>query len=262
MRVAKGDISLWRLHYERLSKGLVRLGIHLPISRLMTHMSASMAAIGDYEGVLKLSVTRGDGARGYGLTGEEKPRLITQFSPLVTDFYTTNHPLEQAGVDVHICQTRLPVGACLAGLKSLNQLPYVLASQERQGTPWHEGIMFNHDGRLIEATARNLFLVKGHTLYTPSLVDSGVNGVMRRLIIDILAPATNIAVHEIPLTEKNLFLADEVFLSNSISHIWPIRHCEGHSWSVGAVTQSLQVQARQFIRDDKTYCLSSFTINT
>jgi branched-chain amino acid aminotransferase len=54
-------------------------------------------------------------------------------------------------------------------------------------------------------------------LYTPALSDGCVAGVMRQWIIEHLP--SDFTVHETPLTERDLYAADEVFLTNSIQDI-------------------------------------------
>lgn len=258
MRVNGGDIALWQLHYERLAHGLQRLHIEVKKSDLVLHLRATMAAIGQQQGVLKLMVTRGEGARGYCPSGNENTTLISQFTPLNDDFFVSNQQYQQQGIQAHYCDMPIPINETLAGIKTLNQLPYVLASHERQGTQAREGLLFTGQGRLIEATARNIFLVKGNTLYTPPLNECGVAGVMRRLIIETIAVNQGLDVYEMPLMKKNLLLADEVFLSNSISQVWPVISCDDHTWVLGKIAQRIQSAIDEFIVTDDQFSLSLF----
>jgi 4-amino-4-deoxychorismate lyase len=213
------------------------------------------------QGVLKLIVTRGDGQRGYMPTQGGSATLISIYKPLHDTFFNENEVRQQNGVEAHICKERLAVSSSLAGIKSLNQLPYVLASRERQTLTAQEGLLLNNDDNVIEATARNLFLVKNKVLYTPLIDQCGVAGVMRRLIIDIVAAQVGVMVKEAHITLLMLKHADEVFLSNSVSGIWPIVSCivDGvdQQWLVGKVSQKIQYHCHHF-RVDERQALASF----
>jgi 4-amino-4-deoxychorismate lyase len=273
MKVAGGDISLWHYHYERLLDGLHRLFIEIDPQAFLQHMNTSLESVRQRQqmhpqeqGVLKLIVTRGDGHRGYMPTQGGSATLISIYKPLPDTFFNENEDRQQNGVGVHICKERLAVSSSLAGIKSLNQLPYVLASRERQTLAAQEGLLLDHDDNVIEATARNLFLVKNNVLYTPLTDQCGVAGVMRRLIIDVVAAQVGVMVKEAHITLSMLKHADEVFLSNSVSGIWPVVNCMvddiGQQWLVGKISQKIQSHCHHFRVDENqslTSLLSSAT---
>jgi len=240
MRIESGVIALWEYHYERLLRGLRRLHIDVKKEVLNSHLKATVDAIGDNSGVLKLMLTRGEGGRGYLSAGDESANIISIFTPFSPTFLSDNALSQNNGVCVHICEHRLAEDPALSGIKSLNQLSYVLASNERRGLSSKEGLLLSASGRLIEATARNLFIVKKGELYTPILDQCGVEGVLRRCLIDTIADQCGLIVNKVELTEKSLELADEVFLSNSVTHLWPVTNCGDQYWDVGSITKQLQ----------------------
>jgi 4-amino-4-deoxychorismate lyase len=262
MSVNNGDISLWQYHYQRLALGLRRLHIDLKVDRLRIHLQSTMTAVdAQYRGVngtLKLLITRGDSVGGYAPPEDSVLTLISFFSPWADDFIDNNQLHQHQGVEVHCCEAYLPINATLAGIKSLNQLPYVLASRERQYLTAKEGLLFTQSGHVVEATARNIFIVKNKQMFTPALNECGVAGVMRRLIMDDIARISGVKVNELALSKKNLFLADEIFLTNSVSHIWPVVQCDNSRWPVGEVTKTIQRNAEQFIKSSDSLGLSNF----
>jgi 4-amino-4-deoxychorismate lyase len=262
MHVNRGDITLWQYHYERMAKGLARLHIALPLEKLCEHLQATMTAIGDVvgdgAGTLKLMVTRGEGQRGYAPSGHEEPSLVSVFTPLSDIFAQANKRYQENGVEVHCCTEYLPINESLAGIKTLNQLPYVLASYERQGLSAQEGLLFTQDGLLIEATARNIFLVKNNEVFTPRLNQCGVEGIMRRVVMEIITQETTLTIKEIALNKKSLVMADEVFLSNSLSQLWPVTRCENQLWPCGEITQKIQQSVRGFLSHASTLSFSYF----
>lgn len=246
MKVDHGKIALWQYHYERLFLGLKRLSIPLNKSSLFEQLNQSLDYFQSTSGVLKLIVTRHQGGRGYAPPIDSKSTLVSIADP--SDKNNVNQSRAEKGVSVHYCNEYLSVNASLAGIKSLNQLSYVLASQERQGLPFDEGLLFSSQGHLIEATSRNVFLVKGGELYTPLLDQCGVEGVLRRLIIEDIAPEIGMVAHECLLTKLDIQQADEIFVTNSITGVWPVIRCNEIEWVVGVATQKIQRHVTSFLQ--------------
>lgn len=99
--------------------------------------------------------------------------------------------------------------------------------------------MLAADGRLVAATAANLFLVRGRRVITPDIRDCGVAGVMRRLVLET-APELGFETAIEDLEPASLAQADEVFLSSAARGIRPVGEVQGHgTWPVGAVTRAI-----------------------
>ncbi len=240
MLVVDGLVPLLSYHHKRLLRGLSYLGIELDSDRLVSDVNALLdiaKSTREKHLILKLTVTRGVGGRGYQVDSTATATLILQLFSANIDLSKHN------GVSVHICKESLfPVS--WAGLKTLNQLPYVLAAKERQGSAFDEGLLLNSQGDLIEATARNVFIVKDEQLLTPSLNESGVAGAQRQFIIESVAGQLGLHIAEQKIKFEECWNADEIFLTNSITGIWPVTHCEykqqDYTWDVGPITRSLQ----------------------
>lgn len=262
-----GDIALWSYHQDRLLIGLQRLHIHLNLADLQQHLHSTLQVV-DQEianshvsaaGVCKLIVTRGEGQqRGYMPDQQATPTLITVFSPLDPCAIEQHQVRSEQGIEVHYCEERVSTSPTLAGIKSLNQLSYVIASGERASLTAQEGLMLDHQGRVIEATARNLFLVKNNLLMTPLLNSGGVAGVMRRWVMES-AHTMGLVVKEMDIYPDELFDADEIFLTNSISGLWPVIACQQQRWSVGSTTRHLQERLRHFYQQASTTSFRSLS---
>ena len=71
---------------------------------------------------------------------------------------------------------------------------------------------------MAEEISSNIFLTFNGVIYTPSLNQGCLPGIMRKQVIDI-AKAEKIGVQEYALSPEMLFKADGVFLTNSIQGI-------------------------------------------
>lgn len=79
-------------------------------------------------------------------------------------------------------------------------------------------LVLNTDGRIAEAISSNLFLVRGGTVYTPSLQEACVSGIMRQVILEFLRKE-NISYSEKGISIDDLQKAEEVFLTDVIHGI-------------------------------------------
>ncbi len=239
LRLSRGCAPLWHFHLDRLEVGCARLGIAISRAHLDASFQRFVSAIpAETNAVLKLIVTRGSGGQGYRPLKTCSPTLIWQCLPPAD----TAH-LARDGVALHRCQVPIYPNPNLAGLKHLNRLDYVLAAKALPEIPDIQGLLLDHRGNLLEAIHHNLFFVKDHVLMTPRMSDAGVKGVMRRLILERIAPACSISVQEDDFPIDALIQADEVFLSNSVRGVWPVKLFEQMSWVVpGLVTSQIQSQ--------------------
>ena len=240
--VKAGRPSLLGYHLDRLMLGCERLGILLSRAQVEGELRRFAAALG--EGVAKLTVTRGDSARGYAPAPQAEARRILQAGS-APSYPAAN---AQEGVRLFPCATRLAEQPLLAGLKHLNRLEQVLARAEWQDSAFAEGLVCDQQGRLVEAVYSNLFLVRDGVLQTPTLHRCGVAGVMRAALLD-RASAVGLPVHIGELWPSDLDAADEIFVCNSLYGIWPVRGLgtDGPNWSVGPVTRTLQAVARTLL---------------
>lgn len=236
IRVFDGELTLAEPHRNRLRLGLERLKIHWPDALDELFQSEAREFAERLEsGVLKMTVTRGSGGRGYAVPETVEPTRI------LAGFPRPGYPDQNAveGVSVRICAFRLGRQPALAGIKHLNRLEQVLARSEWQGNEFQEGILMDTAGNVIEATAMNLFLVEGDTLLTPMLDQCGINGVLRQCLMDTFRER-GLAVVEQAVSLERMLKADELFLCNSVAGVWPIRNAGGQSFPVGERTREAQ----------------------
>jgi len=221
-------------HLQRLDTGCKKLLIPTPDIDLL-RKEAYQLAKGSTRAVLKLIVTRGSGGRGY-----RQPELI-QTTRLFSLHPFPDYPesLFQQGINAIFCRTRLGLNPMLAGIKHMNRLEQVLARAEWTSATIHEGIMMDNESRVIEGTMSNLFIVKDNCLYTPIIEQSGVNGILRNIIIN-LATENQIPLIEKMLLKQDVVTADEVFVTNSIIGIWPVKQIDTQIFQVGKITEALQ----------------------
>lgn len=225
-----GRAPLWTRHMTRLADGCHRLRLPLPDRDMLWREVAAVTA-GLSLAVARVTWTRGSGPRGYAMPRDTDPTCVVSAAAAPqsrTDWY--HH-----GIRLHVCRTRLAVQPALAGLKHLNRLEQVLARDEWHDDTVGEGLMLDHENRVIGATAANVFAVRDGRLRTPSLERCGVAGTARA---EILARHPGTRIDDMSLDD--LRQADEVFLTSAVRGIVPVCRLDGHEWTAGEYTRHLQ----------------------
>jgi 4-amino-4-deoxychorismate lyase len=213
--ISQGRACLLDLHVSRLTRGCEVLGIPIDTSILLNEIESIIG--GQDKAVLRVAISMGNGGRGY------LNPLLPQPTRILSLHDYPNHPISNwlEGVTLGVAEIRLPHQPALAGLKHGNRLEQVIArSQWQQG--WHEALLLDHQGSVIEATQSNIFVVNDGQLITPSLDSAGVAGVAREYLMS-QAHKLGLSVKIMSLSTDNIETADEAFLSNSVIGLWPVK---------------------------------------
>lgn len=233
--IRDGKPRLWNNHMARLARGcdLLRIKQPDPDELLAGVMNAVFASkVPSAYAVVKVIITAGHGLRGYGRGEAMTPSIL--FGVFITAPASRRFYAE--GVETLLCDTRLASDSAFAGIKTLNRLEQVLARSEVLATDAFEGLTMDADDNIICGTMSNVFFVRDKKLTTAAVERSGVAGVMRRHVIDVMSEqGVETEIRYTSLTDLND--AEEVFLSNSQFGVLPVSRCGSNSWAVGDVTQ-------------------------
>ncbi|MGO1296012.1 MAG: aminodeoxychorismate lyase [Vibrio sp.] len=234
MLTCNGHIQQWQYHQERVAACLDALGIRL-LNWPEVQAWLAKAALPDLQAGLKLHVSRGQGGRGYS------PALVSEPTVTIQSFSFPAHyaQWQSEGIDLGLCQQRLGLNPLLAGHKHNNRLEQVLMKAEMDKAGWQDGLCCDLNDHVIETTMANIFWVKDDILCTPDLSYSGVAGVARRCVIEAAQDSgLTVAVGRYCLTD--LWDAEEVFITNAMLGVAPVRHIQSHSYAVGKYTRRFQ----------------------
>ena len=100
-----------------------------------------------------------------------------------------------------------------------------MAKTEAVARGFDEAIMLNVGGKVSEASAMNLFMVRDGALITPGVDQDILEGITRKSIIT-MAKDLGIPVIERPVDKTELYIADEFFLCGSMARITPVNSVE------------------------------------
>jgi len=243
IRMCDGRIPLWPYHFERLREGMKALRFDIPKHYTPDFFKNEIERLTGNKANfrVKLSVFRSDGGL-YTPTSDLPVFLIEAIEKIENHFPKHPNGLNLGWYDEApiLSKTRL------AGVKSSNALPYVLAGIYSKTFHLDDSLIFNEKGNIAESTSSNLFIIKNGKLFTPHLRSGCVAGVMRRAVIKI-AKQENIKVKEqISLQPKHVFNADGLFLTNAVQGLRWVKKVEHTEFSRPEMIDILQDKINNF----------------
>jgi branched-chain amino acid aminotransferase len=223
VRIFNGKPFRWKQHMERFHRGASFLRIAVPFSAQALEEFAIRLISENHmpNSLLRLTLSRGVGLRGYSPKNAERPTLVMATYPMATV-----EPAKPPAWQVFISSFRLPAGEPLARFKNLNKLPQVLARAEADAEGADEALLLNSDGYVVEGSTSNLFWIKNGTIYTPPLPSGILPGVTRAVVVE-LCGKLGLDVREENIGPAELHEADGVFLSLSSSGIADVAFLNG-----------------------------------
>jgi branched-chain amino acid aminotransferase len=249
LRIYGGKVFRLEEHLERLWNSAKAIWLEIPMSReqLARAVKDTVKANGLRDGYVRLVVTRGAGTLGLDPNKTSDPQVIViaDHIALYPDEYYEN------GLEIVTVSTiRSHPAALNPRIKSLNYLNNILAKIEGLQAGCVEALMLNHKGEVAECTGDNIFLVSKGRLLTPP-VDAGIlEGITRDVVIE-LAREADLAVHEIPLTRHDVYIADECFLTGSAAEVVPVVKVDSRKIGAGVpgpVTRRLMERFHEVTR--------------
>ena len=142
-----------------------------------------------------------------------------------------NLSIYDKGVKLKFCKTKLYSHNRLSGLKHLNRLDSVLARSEWRDE-FFEGIFLDEKENLVEGTMTNIFFIKGETIITPPIDNSGLDGILRQVVIEKYKNFfKRIVISKV--NKKMLKDFDQMFLTNSVLKVVPVKSLGNKNFIIG-----------------------------
>lgn len=117
-----------------------------------------------------------------------------------------------------ICDTMIPprVKATASYLNS------ALASLEAAQNGYDEAILLTQEGYVCEGPGENIFIVRDGKLITPAVSENILEGITRKLVMELAADELGMKVEERRVARTELYAADEVFFSGTAMEVTPV----------------------------------------
>lgn len=214
IRLHKGMIPLWDLHWKRLSESLPKLYFELPPHFNEALLKEEIFRVAKRNHCLDAARVRITLFKGEGGIWEQPSRqfhYLVQCWPLEKKEFSMN----ENGLDIGLFEAGRKSCDSFSHLKTNNYLLYALAAQYAKAEKLNECLVLNQHDQVCDATIANVFFCKDGIIYTPSLEEGCINGVMRRHLLEQL-PNEGFQVKEGAYLPDEIADADEIFLSNAM----------------------------------------------
>jgi len=194
-------------HAARMEKGLRRLGIEPPVDRAeLAQQVVTLSRASEVpDGACRLLVTAGPPWGSPSLLIQAEVRVFPE-RPLVVISYRA--------------------GRAAAAFKSNSFVASLLAQRAAAGAGADDAVFVDDEGRILEATTANVFIVRGGVLTTPQTEGSILPGVIRGKVIEV-AEAAGIPVAERTLRLSELTSDNMLLLTSSVRGIRPVASLDG-----------------------------------
>lgn len=220
LRAYRGVVFKIDDHIYRLFRSADMIGLKISKSRDAVRKAVyeTIEANNHAEAVVRITVSRGAGPIGLDPDLCPLPTFVImskQFRPYPRNYY-------QKGVKIAIVDIRRNYDRAISPkIKSLNFLNNVLAKIEAKRRGAYEALMLNYKGFIAEGTVSNVFFVRDNILCTPAEDVGILDGITRRIILEV-AKESAIETHEGRFRRKDLYNAQEVFISSTAMEVMPV----------------------------------------
>jgi len=250
VRVCHGKPFRWAEHLRRLERGAEFLRLRVPFdATALTRFARELSQRNQMpDCVLRVTLSRGVGPRGYSPKGADQPTLVM-----------TLHPPPQLGAEkpprwrLITSSFRVPTHDRLALYKTANKLPHILARAEAEDRGADDALLLNTDSEVAETTSANLFWIRDKTVFTPPLCTGILAGVTRAGLLE-LCRSLGIECEEKSVRLDGLKKADAVFLTLSSLGIVEVAGLDEVSFKSSAITEVLREAHLQAVEKETRGC--------
>lgn len=217
MRMCNGKLQFAAFHADRLRAGMKALkmeGYALLDEYFIKQKANELAKKNKFSGNARFRLTVYRDGDGLYTPQTNKVGYLMEAHALENGYYELNK--KGLIVDVYDELTK-PLNK-LANFKTSSSLLYVMAALFQKQHQLDEALILNQQGFLCESTSSNVFVVYQKQIYTPTLSEGCVAGVMRMVILQI-AKTYNLPLIEAQISPEILKEAEEVFVTNATTGI-------------------------------------------
>ncbi|MEZ5829847.1 MAG: aminotransferase class IV [Dongiaceae bacterium] len=236
LRAYRGHVFKLEDHLQRMAAGAAELAIPLPLDppSIADGVRETLAAnqLSEADAALRITLTRGPGQRGLLPPEDPLPTLIISAAAY--------HPPASADGFIAVTSKRVRrnEGSTTSRLKTLCYLDNVIAQSEAEAAGADEAIMLNNRDAIACGGRSNVFAVLDGVLVTPAIEQGALPGITRHAVLAICR-TDGIECREGTFGRAELRGASEIFVTNSLLEIVPVRRFDEADFAVGPVTKHI-----------------------
>lgn len=251
LRTCDGSPFRFDLHYEKLRESCEALRLNLVYDEdnlwLVIRELLRQNDLDQAHGYVRITVF------GAELNIISSPEGVTthtfaharRFTPPKPDKY-------KRGIKVRISSYRSSPYNPVAGHNTICYLPMILARRAAWDRGLDEVLIQSTEGGVTEGSTSNLFIIKNGKLITPP-TDLGIQADVSRSVVLEIAEDLKIPIREKNISIKKLLAADEVFITNTLIEVMPVREIDGTiiaDGRAGTVTTAILRDYREKVKNE------------
>jgi aminodeoxychorismate lyase len=223
VRVANGRPFRLAQHLERMTRGAEFLKIKPPFTpKELQKFAGELIEKNDLaEAVLRVTLTRGPGQRGYSPKNSGTPTVAITLNPLPVA--SPDEPVQWSMVTSTL---RIPASDALASFKTTSKLLNVLARAEAEAKGADEALLLNTNGEVAETAGGNLFWVYQDKICTVPTGRGVLPGITRAVVLEI-CQALGLETNKRVIKPEHLRNAEGIFVTQSALGIVPVVALDG-----------------------------------
>ena len=221
VRVVRGKPFRLSQHLERMARGAYFLKINLPFALLQLENFAEQLIERNQmpDAILRLTLTRGPGGRGYTPDNKCAPTVVMTLHPA---------PLQgkPAGWNLVTSSFRISAANPLAAFKTTSKILHVMARAEAVERGADEALLLNTNGEVAEIASGNIFWVAEEVICTVPVECGALPGITRSAVLEI-CQAAGLQTDQRAIKLEALRNSAGIFVTQSALGIVPVAMLDG-----------------------------------
>ncbi len=221
MRVVGGKPFRFAQHLERMTRGADFLKIKLPFTPKELEKFAGQLIEQNKmsDAILRVTLTRGAGERGYAFNGECKPTIVMTL-------HVAPSLENQVEWNLVTSSFRIPAADPLSSFKTTSKILHVMARAEANEKGADEALLINTNGEVAETASGNLFWVYDDKICTVPTGRGVLPGITRAVVLEI-CQTLGLQVNKRVIKPEALRNFAGIFVTQSVLGIVPITTFDG-----------------------------------
>ncbi len=214
MYVNDYEIELFEYHMIRLRGSLSVLDMNICIDNdvMHEHIIDTLKANKLTTGALRITITRGAGARGIAFDRTLRANVF-----ITSSFAERNQPPATLNLSEYTRNDTSP----LSSIKTINYIDAVMAMNDARQLGFNDALVLNSKLKVCCALSSNIFLITPTSILTPALKEGCLAGITRSRVIQI-CKRLDIDICETIISIDDVKNAKSVFLTNSLIKARPV----------------------------------------
>jgi branched-chain amino acid aminotransferase len=246
MRVVNGRPFRVAQHLERMTRGLDFIKIKLPFTpKQLQKFAAQLIERNQLpDSILRVTISRGTGTRGYSLKNSGPPTVAMTLSPL-----PATNPDEPLQWSLVTSPFRVPASDALSSFKTSSKILNILARAEAEERGADEALLLNTNGEAAETAGGNMFWVYRERICTVPTGRGVLPGITRAVVLEI-CQSLGFETNKRVVKPEMLRNAEGIFITTSALGIVPVVSFDGEPVAPSPLVDQIATTYNQMLLNE------------